>query len=371
MRAHINVKGRSMKLRHFLLALAAVVVLVVSTPTAQSNASHEKLYILHSLSDTMSVVDVATNKVIKTVEVGKHPHGISTPRSRTLLYVSTEGDGGLTVVDTSRDEVVKKYGGMGLRPQEGDITPDGRFLYLPSYAGYWQVFDTQKEEIIERIFTKGLGHNTLISPDGRLAYLFPIAPGPGHWKLGLGLPTTQPREVTVVDTTTHKVVGTIPLENASRPPAFSTDGKRIFSQTDNLLGFVVIDVASRRVVSKATYTLTPDEQAVRSRSHGIAALAGGKEVWSNDVNHNLTFVFDVTVDPPKQIARLDLGVSPYWIASSKDGKTVYVSSPPDHVVIAFDAVTKTEKARISLPGKGPKRIIVVDTPRPVQATSVR
>ena len=357
-----------MKFRHLMLVLA-VVVLATFTLIAQSESSHEKLYILHSRSNTMSIVDVATNKIIKTIEVGKEPHGIATPKSRALLYVSTEGDGGLTLVDTSRDEVVKKYGGMGLRPQEGDITPDGRFLYMPSYSGYWQVFDTQKEEIVSRIFTKGLGHNTLISPDGRHAYLFPIAPGPGHWKLGLGLPTTQPREITVVDTSTHQVVGTIPLENASRPPAFSTDGKRLFSQTDNLLGFVVIDVASRKAVSKATYTLTPDEQAVRSRSHGIAALAGGKEVWSNDVNHNVTFVFDVTVDPPKQIARLALGASPYWVAGSKDGKTVYVSCPTDDVVIAFDAATKTEKTRLSFPGKGPKRIIVVDAPRGAQSTS--
>ncbi len=192
------------------MLVLAVPVLATVALTAQHESSHEKLYILHSRSNTMSVVDVATNTIIKTVEVGKQPHGISTPKSRALLYVSTEGDGGLTVVDTSRDEVVKKYGGMGLRPQEGDITPDGRFLYLPSYSGYWQVFDTQREEIVERIFTKGLGHNTLISPDGRHAYLFPIAPGPGHWQLGLGLPTTQPREITVVDTGTHKVVGTIP-----------------------------------------------------------------------------------------------------------------------------------------------------------------
>ena len=57
-------------------------------------------------------------------------------------------------------------------------------------------------------------------------------------------------------------------------------------------------------------TLTPDEQAVRSRSHGIAVANDGKEVWVNDVVHAVTFAFDVTVDPPKQIARFAVGRQP-------------------------------------------------------------
>ena len=87
---------------------------------------------------------------------------------------------------------------------------------------------------------------------------------------------------------------------------------------DDLMGFLVIDTAARKVISKATYTLTPDEQAVRSRSHGIAVANNGREVWSNDVVHNLTFVFDVTGDTPKQIARFPVGRQPYWIMTSKD-----------------------------------------------------
>ena len=148
---------------------------------------------------------------------------------------------------------------------------------------------------------------------------------PGHWKRpSLGLPRTQPKEVTVVDAKTHKVVGTIPTGTGPRPGTISPDGKFVYMNVDDLMGFLVIDTAARKVISKATYTLTPDEQAVRSRSHGIAVANDGKEVWSNDVVHNLTFVFDVTVTPPKQIARFAVGRQPYWIVPSKDSKTVYV-----------------------------------------------
>ena len=80
----------------------------------------------------------------------------------------------MTLIDTIKDEVVKTFARrVRHRTAERRITPDGRFLYQPSYAGYWQVFDTQKEEIVEYIHTLGIGHNTLISPDGRMAYLLP------------------------------------------------------------------------------------------------------------------------------------------------------------------------------------------------------
>jgi len=356
-----------MKVQPVMLVIAVVMALGLSVGAQQGGAVHEKLYVMHGNldADNMAIIDVATNKVIKTMTVGKHPHGIASPRAQNVLYIASETEGSVTKLDTVHDTVIKTIGGFGVEPQESDITPDGRYLYQPSYAGYWQVFDTQKEEIIEYIHTLGIGHNTLISPDGKMAYLFPIAGGEGHWRRpSLGLPRTQPKEITIVDTSTHKVVGTINLGEGPRPPIFSPNGKYIYAQHDNLLGFSVVDVAARKVVSKAQYVLTEEEQAVRSRSHGIVATPDGKEVWSNDVVHNLTFVFDVTQMPPKQIAKLPVGKQPYWNVVSKDGKTVYVACPSDDVVIAFDAATKKEITRFQFPkGSHPTRMIVVAAPR--------
>ncbi len=342
---------------------------------AQSGGVHEKLYVMlgNFDKDNMTIIDVATNKTIKTMTVGAHPHGIASPKSQDVLYIASETEGTVTKLDTVRDQVIKTIGGFGVEPQESDITPDGRFLYQPSYAGYWQVWDTKKEETIEYIHTLGIGHNTLISPDGKFAYLFPIAGGPGHWKRpSLGLPRTQPKEVTVVDTSTHKVAGIIPVGDGPRPPAFAPDGKRIFMNIDNLLGFVVIDVAQRKVVSRAQMVLTPEEQAIRSRSHGIIATPDGKEVWTNDVVHNVVHVFDVTVDPPKDIARMPVGKQPYWNVVSKDGKTIYVACPSDDIVIAFDTATKKEKARFTFPaGSHPTRMIIVAAPKTASATAAQ
>jgi YVTN family beta-propeller protein len=354
-----------MKARHLLLLLAIVLTGSFSL-TAQGPSVHEKLYVSLENTTNLAVVDTATNKIIKTLKVGEHPHGQASPKSQDRLYVAAEIGGTVTLVDTTKDEVIKTFDvGFGTEPQNGAITPDGRFLYQPSYAGYYQVFDTQKEEIIEYIHTLGIGHNTVMDPNGRFAYLLPIAGGAGHWaRPSLGLPRTQPKEVTVVDAKTHKVVGTIPTGSGPRPGTISPDGRRLYMNIDNLMGFLVIDTAARKVIAKATYTLTADEQAVASRSHGIAVANDGKEVWSNDVVHNLTFVFDVTGPQPKQIARFEVGRQPYWIVPSKDTKTVYVACPSSDEVLVFDVVAKKEKARIKFPERSrPTRMLVVGAPR--------
>ena len=67
-----------------------VIALIVPSAVAQTKL-RQKLYITNSAGDDVTVVDVATNKVIATVEVGPHPHGIAVPASQDLVLISIEG----------------------------------------------------------------------------------------------------------------------------------------------------------------------------------------------------------------------------------------------------------------------------------------
>jgi len=358
-----------MKVRSVLvLGLALVAAGSFSLGAQQPAATQEKLYVsLENLEkDNLAIIDLATFKELKRLTVGSHPHGLTSPASQDVLYAASEVGGVVTKIDTVRDQVIKTFPvGFGTEPQNGAVTPDGKLLYQPSYAGYWTVFDTQKEEIVDYIHTLGIGHNTVMDPTGKFVYFLPIAGCEGHWKRpSLGLPRSQPKEVTVVDAPTHKVLGTIPVGAGPRPGTISPDGKRLYMNVDELMGFLVIDTAARKVISKGEMILTADEKAVKSRSHGIAVANDGKEVWTNDVVHAVTYAFDVTVDPPKQLARFPVGRQPYWIQTSKDTKTVYVNCPSDDVLIAFDVATKKEKARIQFAkGTHNTRMLRVNAPR--------
>ena len=81
------------------LMLALVPTLLLAAPSVERQ---QKLYVLSSAADDLTVIDVATSRVLKTIEVGKLPHGIAAPRSQDVLYVSAEGEDALTRISHRR-----------------------------------------------------------------------------------------------------------------------------------------------------------------------------------------------------------------------------------------------------------------------------
>ncbi len=345
------------------LILALVPTLLLAAPSVERQ---QKLYVLSSAADDLTVIDVATSRVLKTIKVGKLPHGIAAPRSQDVLYVSAEGEDALTIVDPVRDAAIKKLSVLGKRPNEIEVTSDGRYVYVPAMMdGRYEVFDTRQEKVIAWIPTDGTPHNVVRSPDDRYMYFSPHDRGARsaeQAKAG-GRPASLNKKIYVVDARTHKLLHTIPTGNTPRPIVISPDGQRLYVNTDELLGFLVLDLPARKVLHTVRYELTEKEKMVRSRSHGIGVTPDGKEVWSTDVNHDLVHVFDVTQNPPRQIARVETGKTPLWLTLTPDGKTVYVANTADDTISVIDAATKKEKTRIHVgKGKAPKRMLVLSVP---------
>ena len=103
---------RAFLLSGVVLAVMASFVWMLQRPTADSDSAafasvepvagdngRQKLYVLSSAGNDITVIDVATNEIIGSIEVGDRPHGIAAPASQDVLYIATEFDSGLTVVD--------------------------------------------------------------------------------------------------------------------------------------------------------------------------------------------------------------------------------------------------------------------------------
>ncbi|MBM3774360.1 MAG: YncE family protein [Acidobacteria bacterium] len=327
------------------------------------NGKRQKLYVLSSHGDDVTVVDVATNQILKTIKVGKDPHGIAAPKAEDVLWVATEADGSLYAIDPARDEVTAHYDFFGYRPNEIEVTSDNRFVYVPVLGeGLYKVFDTVHKKIVAQIPTDGYPHNVVVSPDDRYMYLSPYDRGRNspERSAAQGLPVTRNDRVYIVDTATHKTVGTIPTHHPPRPIVLSKDGERLYVNTDELMGFLVLDIPRRTAIHKVEYELTPEEQAIPSRSHGIGITPDQSEVWSTDTAHSLVFVYRRMPEPPRQIARIPTGKIPYWITFTPDGKTCYVANTGDDTVSVIDVASKKERTRIQIgKGKAPKRLLVL------------
>lgn len=329
-----------------ILVLPLLCSALAAAPTSAGPIS--KLYVANSAGDDIHVIDTATNRVIKRVEVGPQPHGLAATadgRQMFLTIENTAGDEGeLVWFDPVADRVTRRMK-IGPRPNQLACTPDGKLAYVPCDDATWWVIDTVKGAVITRIATGGRPHNTLCSPDGKHMYLGPK--GSYH--------------VLIADTATHKLIGEIPLSDAPRPIAISKDEKRLYANVDTLIGFEVADIPRHRVIYRVEAEVPAELLRQASRSHGLALRPDEKELWTCDVFHDRTYVFDLTVEPPRQVATIVMKGGGYWLCFSPDGKFCYISERIGNSVAVIDTATRQTIARIVV-GKAPKRVLVV-TPR--------
>ena len=330
----------------FRFFLSVCVAVAIVAPI-QAGKVKQKLYITNSAGNDVTIVDVATNKVIGSIEVGPRPHGIAASASQDLILVTIEGGkvGELVWIDPRTDKIMKRIP-IGPAPNQLAVTPDGKFAYIPVSDGYYEVVDVLKGKMIERIFTGGRPHNTVCSENGKHMYLAPMG---------------NPKKVTIVDTATHKPVGEIPFTSVVRPVAVSKDEKRFFAEVDGLVGIEMADVATRKMIHRVPAELTPEQKKVGSRSHGLGIRPDQKEIWECDVEHKEVHVYDITGDRPKQIATVPMPGNVYWLTFDPDGRFCYVSVRSRDEIVVVDTVKKQVVASIPA-GKQPKRLIVVTMP---------
>ena len=146
--------------------------------------------------------------------------------------------------------------------------------------------------------------------------------------------------VLIADTATHKLIGEIPLTDAPRPIALSKDGTRFYANVDTLIGFEVADVPSRKPLYRVEADVPAELLRKASRSHGIGLTPDEKELWMCDVYHDRTYVFDLTISPPKQVATIVMQGGGYWMDFSPDGKRCYISERVGNTVAVIDTASR-------------------------------
>ena len=354
--------------------------LFLTAGVSAAQASTPKLYVAASGGTDVYVIDVATNAVIKTLHVGKSPHGIAATTDGRWVWIATEGDGKIHKIDAVRDVETASFE-LGPYQQEMEVTNDGRLLYTGRFMdGCYDVFDTVGQKVVAHIPVDGNPHNVVkAANDDRYMYLSPMSIDPetaakaaiahGTLRDCDGKPKTAyapNAKIYVADTRTNTVVGTIPVGGSPRPIVASDDGSRLYADIDGFLGFLVIDTKERKVIERVKFPLTTeDEQTTFSRAHGIWLTPDQKEVWSASVNHGVVYAYDRTVEPVRFLARIPVGGAPYWVSFSPDGRFGYISLSEGDAIGVVDVAAHKLVTTIHLPkGSGPKTTQVVAVPSP-------
>lgn len=125
-------------------------------------------------SGTLNRVDLTTNKITQSLEVGLHPTAMVWDHARNRLYVATTNQDSVTVVDTSRGSIVSKIDLQpfpmkvaGVAPTALAVSNDGTKLYVACGGiNAVMVIDVRTQKIDGMIPTGWYPDTITISQDG-------------------------------------------------------------------------------------------------------------------------------------------------------------------------------------------------------------
>jgi hypothetical protein len=236
--------------------------------------------------------------------------GITACAATGRLYVSTITQ--LASVDLGTEKA------LWIRKLEGGcdrmaMTPDGGLLYVPSFEGpHWNVVRGDTGEEVGRITLGSGAHNTCMSLDGKRVFL-----------AGLKSPV-----LSIADTASHKVVGTIPFSAPVRPFTVNGAATLAYVTVNGLLGFEIGDVREGKFLWRVEVPgfLPGPVKRHGCPSHGVGLTPDEKEVWVVDGHNEHVHIFDNTVMPPRPVAHIKLSDEPGWVTFSLDGRFAYPST---------------------------------------------
>jgi YVTN family beta-propeller protein len=251
-------------------------------------------------------------------------------------YVANVGSGSVSVVDLGTNAVVGTVG-VGEKPRDVAITPDGRFAYVTNEAGGTvSVIDTATRAVVGAI-ALSVGaepRGIAISPNGQTAWVADFGDG----------------TVSVIDTATRSVIGT-PIEVGKEPDgvAVSPDGTSVLvaQRSGNV---AIIGTATRAVVGTVVDAGAPSQIAIGPRGgRGFVTDSGTNSVTAfNPAGGSIVG------------APIPVGVQPSGIAIGPSGSFAYAAGFGDGTLTPID--TSTDLAGVQIAGlNGPEGVAVNPT----------
>lgn len=215
-------------------------------PTDAASSLNGRTYVLNANAGTISVIDTATTSVIATIPVGSGaPLRMALSANGTRVYVTNAATGTVSVINTTTNTVTATVP-AGTNPFAIAVNPSGSRVYVTDVAnGTVRVIDTATNTAVGSPIVVGANpYAVAVSLDGTRVYAATRGvPVNGVFSNGT---------VSVIDTTTNTVVGTITVGKGPEDMAFSPTAPRLYVVNAEENTVSVINTANNTVVGKIT-----------------------------------------------------------------------------------------------------------------------
>jgi YVTN family beta-propeller protein len=317
--------------------------------TLATISSHDRVYAGEQFSNTVSVIDPSTNKLLGVIRLGDPQpgnlsplyrgqllvHGLGfSPDSRTICAVSI-GSNSVTFIDTATN-AVKHVTYVGRSPHEAFFTPDGKEVWVTVRGeDYVSVIDGVTFLEKDRIKVANGPGMTIFSPDGKYGYVC----------------SSFNPETAVVTVADHKVVAKVPQDSPFCPNiAVTPEGDQVW--------FTLKDVGKTMV-----FNGRPPFNVLKSMDTGpitnhvnIVRNANGRFAYVTVGGLNEVLVF--RTDTFERVAQISVGELPHGIWPSGDGTRVYVGIENGDAMTAIDTVQNKVIATVPI-GQAPQAVVYV------------
>jgi YVTN family beta-propeller protein len=310
----------------------------------------DRVYTGDQTSNTVSVINPASNKLLGVIRLGDPVpgalsplyrgqllvHGIGfSPDHRTIAVVSI-GSNSVSLIDTATNQI-KGVVYIGRSPHEAFFTPNGKELWaVVRGEDYVSVIDPVKMKEIRRVQTANGPGMVLFRPDGRYAFV----------------PSSFTPELDVVDMESYKVVARIPQASPFSPNlAVSRDGTEVW--------FTLKDSGKTQVMSAQPpfHILTTLDTGPITNHVTLVENANGKFAYVTVGGENAVKVYR-RGEKPELVSTIATGDLPHGIWGSGDGTRVYVGLENQDAVIAIDTLANKILATIPI-GQQPQALVYV------------
>jgi YVTN family beta-propeller protein len=333
---------------HKSLLLLALGAACIAGGQAQA-ASRSLLYVANSQGDDITIIDLATQKVVKTLKVGPIVHGVCAQADGRRAFATIESENSLKVIDTRTNTVTDTIA-LGGRPNECAATNDGRYVVVPLLAptNTAAVVDMTEKKVVKSFktvhphncFTPEGGSNTIVYCEERDAF-----------------------RIHRIDLAKMEVTNEVKVAGDPRPFQITRDEKTLYTALSGLHGFATIDLVNQ-TMSQTVLPPMPwmacKVEPPNTPTHGIALTPDAKKLWVTSVSDAGVYVYDIA--SKKLGKKITVGACPNWISFSADGKYAGISNADTDDTSILDVKAEKEIARIKV-GTAPKRVLVIEVPQ--------
>jgi YVTN family beta-propeller protein len=348
-----------------------LILLCLSGFTAKASA--ETALVTGEKSNTLTIVDLDTDEVVKTIEVGKVPHAIGVSPDKTKAYTGNRGSNSISVVDLVGDEAVQTIP-LPHTIMNLEVSPDGRYVSANSRTEpivslidtatnqiKWTLLVGEPQKVEEPAIEKNVvnmgnpnihakrggivvSHDTW-SPDSRYIYT----------------PDRLNFRIVKIDAARGEVVAKLQMNGPTHHMIITKDGKTIYAANDG--------IAKKKLMPSITVINTDAMTIVKDIPLPLAEgeFIQGHHATFDNSGRFLYFCnrggpkgekrgFSVGIIDTKSlnlIKTLKAGFGAGHANFSPDGKHIFILNHFENKISVLDAATMSHTADIDLPFPSP------------------